>query len=147
MPMVYPSGAAWTTRPVAIVPLAVSTAIGWPRFFIPSATMRASVSVGPPGGKPTIMVSGCDGKSSACTEPADTKAKAAINAPANPARFMTLSPGVRVPQRVLFSRHDDMARGMLIGQQRCRDAIAAYRCKALASLLGKPLGAAIGASH
>jgi hypothetical protein len=51
---------------VPLAPLKVSTTTGWPSGpCIASAMIRASVSVGPPGGNPTIMVTGRDGKISA----------------------------------------------------------------------------------
>src|SRR5262249_11060117 len=64
---VYPSGAARATSAAAAGPDApglLSITIRWPsRRVRPSATMRATRSVGPPGGKPCIIVIGRSGQS------------------------------------------------------------------------------------
>jgi len=53
-----------------------------------SAMMRASVSVGPPGGLPTIMVTGRDGKISAAADVA--AASSAGSAMAKPAKKLAM---------------------------------------------------------
>jgi hypothetical protein len=62
---VWPSGAARATRPVPTVPEAptiFSMTTGCPRELrMWSATMRATVSVGPPAAKGTTTVIGRDG--------------------------------------------------------------------------------------
>ena len=65
MPIVKPSGAARTTRPTPIEPAApatFSTTKDWPSdSFMRSASIRASVSAGPPAANGTTMVTGFDG--------------------------------------------------------------------------------------
>ena len=62
-----PSGAALATEAAAISPLAPArfstTTERFSRSAMPGATMRASRSLGPPGGKPTTKRSGRSGKS------------------------------------------------------------------------------------
>src|SRR4051812_47355812 len=76
---VYPSGAAFATRPTATVPAApvmFSTSTVWPNAFpIGAATIRAIVSTGPPAAKGTIIVIGLEGY--ACAEAFDAKAVSA----------------------------------------------------------------------
>ena len=63
--MVYPSGAARTTRPTPMVPAApvtFSMMTDCPsKTCILAATIRASVSVGPPAENGTTIVIVCDG--------------------------------------------------------------------------------------
>ena len=70
--MVLPSGAERATRPTPMLPdapVTFSITTGWPSdAFMPSATMRAMVSMAPPAGTGTTMVIGRDGKDCAKAE-------------------------------------------------------------------------------
>src|ERR1700760_3387372 len=71
-------------------PPTFSTITGWPSdVFIRSLTMRATMSVMPPGGNGTIRVTGFDGKLSALA-PA-TQASATSSTAKRDANFITLS--------------------------------------------------------
>ena len=65
-PNVVPSGAAWATAPAPIEPEApgrFSTMNCWPSAVVSSAArMRATWSVEPPGGKPTMNFTVFDGQ-------------------------------------------------------------------------------------
>src|SRR4051812_46997163 len=68
-PIVYPSGAAFATSSVPMMPFApprLSTTTCAPSASaIPGATVRATISTTPPGGKPTTKRSGFAGNASA----------------------------------------------------------------------------------
>ena len=83
-----PSGGALATEAAAISPLAPArfstTTDRFSRSAMPGATMRASRSLGPPGGKPTMKRSGRSGKSAACAR-ADRRGAAAKGSEESPA--------------------------------------------------------------
>ena len=84
-------------------PPTFSTTIGWPSDArMPSATMRAMMSVIPPGGNGTIMVTGRDGK--ACA--------AALAMPAMPARHASTKPRANLRIRASPLRAEEPARPM-----------------------------------
>src|SRR5579884_2671526 len=98
---------------VPLAPLTVSTTTVWPSALpMPSARMRASVSVGPPGGNPTSSVIGRDGKLSAYAGSA--AASSAMNAPMRLSRFMAFP-------LVCPKADDDTGAHRLKGQQHCRE--------------------------
>jgi hypothetical protein len=92
--MTLPSGADLATEAAAISPLAPArfstTTERFSRSPIPGATMRASRSFGPPGGKPTTRRSGRSGKSTVCAWAFDRVASGKAAMPPSAARRWSL---------------------------------------------------------
>src|SRR5436190_18840557 len=122
---VVPSGAACaarTTPMLAPAPVTLSMITGWPSDTrMRSERMRASVSVGPPAGNGTMMVSGRDGKGSALAPQLTASAKAAATAaifmfpPVVACKMTCAGAGTSSPgecwQRTLTDGEDNAARG------------------------------------